>query len=54
MTQYVLNVSKRDADGVEQTTATRITHTWLKEGTRWWILGGMSNQQEARREVKKD
>jgi ketosteroid isomerase-like protein len=46
MTQYILNVSMRDENGVEHTTATRITHTWLKEGTRWWILGGMSNQQK--------
>ena len=54
VTQYVLSVSKRDADGVEQTNATRITHTWLKEGARWWILGGMSNQQQAKSRVQKD
>jgi uncharacterized protein (TIGR02246 family) len=48
ITQYVLNVSMRDADGVEQTHLTRITHTWQKKGARWWILGGMSNKQQAK------
>ena len=45
ITQYVLNSSGKDADGVEQTQTTRITHTWIKEGSNWTILGGMSNVQ---------
>lgn len=46
ITQYVLNVSAKDANGVEHINVTRITHTWLKEKSRWLILGGMSNQQQ--------
>lgn len=45
ITHYVLNLTKRDANGIEQTHATRITHTWLKVDGRWRILGGMSNPQ---------
>lgn len=54
MTQYVLNVSMQDADGDEKTHSTRITHTWQKDGTRWLILGGMSNQQQAMNPEEQD
>ena len=45
ITQYVVNASWNDDDGVEQMQTTRITHTWIKEGSNWTILGGMSNVQ---------
>ena len=45
ITQYVINASGKDADGVVQKQATRISHTWIKIGPQWTILGGMSNVQ---------
>jgi ketosteroid isomerase-like protein len=45
ITHYVINVSGNDVDGIVQKQATRITHTWIKEGSEWKILGGMSNVQ---------
>ena len=33
---YILSISG---------TTTRVTHTWIKEGGQWKILGGMSNRQ---------
>jgi ketosteroid isomerase-like protein len=54
VTQYVLKVATRDEAGKEQTSATRITHTWQNEGGRWRILGGMSNQQRPKDQEQPD
>jgi ketosteroid isomerase-like protein len=43
MTHYVINMSGRDENGVQRTKATRVTHTWIKDGSDWKIVGGMSN-----------
>ena len=45
ITQYVLVLTGKDEEGTIKTKATRITHTWVKEGSEWMILGGMSNVQ---------
>jgi ketosteroid isomerase-like protein len=42
LTQYVLHVNFSDTPGVDKTQSSRITHTWVKEGARWKLLGGMS------------
>ena len=42
LTQYILHVHCSDAAGVTKTQSSRITHTWVKEGARWKLLGGMS------------
>ena len=31
--------------GGEKTESVRMTHTWIREGSQWRILGGMSNNQ---------
>jgi ketosteroid isomerase-like protein len=45
ITHYLLHLSWKDDDGVEQTRESRLTHTWIKEGSSWKILGGMSNRK---------
>ena len=44
LTQYTIHVncSGSDTGGVVKTQSSRITHTWLKEGASWKLLGGMS------------
>lgn len=42
LTQYVIRVNRNDTAGVAKTQSSRITHTWVKEGARWKLLGGMS------------
>ena len=42
LTQYIIHVRCRDTAGLAKTQSSRITHTWLKEGARWKLLGGMS------------
>jgi hypothetical protein len=42
LTQYILHVNCSDASGVAKTQSSRITHTWVKEGLHWKLLGGMS------------
>lgn len=42
LTQYLIHVTGCDTPGVEKTQSSRITHTWVKEGARWKLLGGMS------------
>lgn len=42
LTQYVINVNCIDIAGIKKTQSSRITHTWIKEGPRWKLLGGMS------------
>ncbi len=45
ITQYVLVLTGKDEEDTIKKKATRITHTWVKEGSEWKILGGMSNVQ---------
>ena len=37
-----MNWAKGDTGKVARTDATRITHTWMRIGNTWQILGGMS------------
>ncbi len=45
LTQYTLYVDCRDTSGITKTQKSRITHTWIKKGTTWKLLGGMSIDQ---------
>jgi ketosteroid isomerase-like protein len=42
LTHYILRVNCRDVAGATKTSSSRITHTWVKEGDAWKILGGTS------------
>lgn len=42
ITYYWITARWVDKDGKGEPLTTRITHTWIKEGTTWQILGGMS------------
>ena len=42
LTQYTIHVNCSDTAGVTKTQTSRINHTWVKEGARWKLLGGMS------------
>jgi hypothetical protein len=42
LTQYIIRVSCKGKDGNPKETSSRITHTWIKEGNNWKLLGGMS------------
>jgi Calcium/calmodulin dependent protein kinase II association domain len=42
LTQYIIHVNCSDTAGVTKTQSSRITHTWVKDGARWKLLGGMS------------
>jgi hypothetical protein len=42
LTQYILHVHCSDTTGPSKTQSSRITHTWVKEGVHWKLLGGMS------------
>ena len=42
LTQYTLHVDCGDAPGAKKIKPSRITHTWVKEGGHWKLLGGMS------------
>jgi ketosteroid isomerase-like protein len=42
LTQYTIHVNCSDTAGVKKTQSSRISHTWVKEGARWKLLGGMS------------
>jgi hypothetical protein len=42
LTQYIIHVSCGDIVGEPKTQSSQITHTWVKEGPRWKLLGGMS------------
>lgn len=45
LTQYTLDVDCGDGAGKEKAQSSRITHTWVKEGQGWRLLGGMSYGQ---------
>jgi ketosteroid isomerase-like protein len=42
LTQYTIHVNCSDSAGVATSQSSIITHTWVKEGTLWKLLGGMS------------
>jgi ketosteroid isomerase-like protein len=42
LTQYTLYVNCKDSAGIIKSQSSRITHTWVKEGGNWKLLGGMS------------
>ena len=42
LTQYIIHVNCIDTAGAAKTQSSRITHTWVKDGTSWKLLGGMS------------
>jgi hypothetical protein len=46
LTQYIIHVNCSDTAGAANTHSSRITHTWLKEGASWKLLGGMSCDQK--------
>ncbi|MFA5802317.1 MAG: nuclear transport factor 2 family protein [Thermoleophilia bacterium] len=45
LTQYVIHVNFSEAGAAAKTQSSRITHTWVKEGGSWKLLGGMSIDQ---------
>jgi hypothetical protein len=45
LTQYTIYVNDGDITADSKTQSSRITHTWVKEGDRWKLLGGMSWDQ---------
>ena len=47
VTQYSVKATRTDSGGQTQASTTRITHTWLKTGTTWQIIGGMSAPLES-------
>jgi ketosteroid isomerase-like protein len=47
---YWMTYSWQDKDGKGDSRTTRVTHTWLKEGNVWRIIGGMSMQETAPRQ----
>jgi Calcium/calmodulin dependent protein kinase II association domain len=42
LTQYTISVNCGDIAAGAKTQTSRITHTWVREGGRWKLLGGMS------------
>jgi ketosteroid isomerase-like protein len=42
LTQYTLHVNCSNSAGAKKIPSSRITHTWVKEGAGWKLLGGMS------------
>lgn len=41
---YTVHFFTKDDAGQEQKRSRRVTHTWIKDGSQWKILGGMSKQ----------
>jgi len=44
---YLLTGSYENRDGDRTTISDRLTHTWMKDGGKWRIIGGMSANHEA-------
>jgi ketosteroid isomerase-like protein len=40
---YLVTISEKDGCAAGKVQMVRITHTWIKEGSEWKILGGMSS-----------
>jgi ketosteroid isomerase-like protein len=47
ITHYLVMIRGKDEAGAGQVQKVRMTHTWIKEGDDWKILGGMSCTQHA-------
>jgi len=43
---YLLTGSHKNLDGNTTTISDRLTHTWMKDGGKWRIIGGMSANHE--------
>lgn len=41
LTQYTIHTHCSDTAGVTKKQSSRISHTWVKEGASWKLLGGM-------------
>lgn len=46
-TQYAVKVVRTLNNGTHETYTSRVTHTWLKTGSSWQIVGGMSAPLES-------
>jgi ketosteroid isomerase-like protein len=42
VSQYSVRASRTEKDGTNEIYTSRVTHTWLKTGSTWEIIGGMS------------
>ena len=47
ITFYWITARWVDKDGKGEPQTSRITHTWIKEGAKWQIIGGMSAVSES-------
>lgn len=47
VTQYSVKVTRTVKDGATETYTSRVTHTWMRRGKIWEILGGMSSPYES-------
>ncbi len=47
VTQYSVKATRAGKDGASETYTSRVTHTWLKTGSTWEIIGGMSAPYES-------
>jgi ketosteroid isomerase-like protein len=46
VTQYAVKATRTGKDGRSETSTSRVTHTWMRRGTTWEIIGGMSAPYE--------
>ncbi len=44
LTQYILRAHITATDGTTTTRSSRVCHTWIKDGSDWKLLGGMSRE----------
>lgn len=42
VTQYAVKATRAGKNGQNEVYTSRVTHTWLRRGNTWQILGGMS------------
>ena len=42
VTHYAVSIRWSNRSGETESEVSRITHTWMKDGERWLIIGGMS------------
>ena len=47
VTQYAVKATRAGKNGQNETYTSRVTHTWLRRGNTWQILGGMSSPFES-------
>lgn len=47
VTQYAVKTVRVKKDGQNETATSRVTHTWMKTGNTWQIIGGMSAPYES-------